>query len=192
MDDKQYKKDQVRRRWILTIFSSKWFSFPWSYKFRNKIYSKHFNFDSDAYIEENVWIRRTHSINGIISAGKGLVLARNTDIDYTGCLEIGNNVAIAEGVKIITHGHDFFNLREDVVSKEKNLFLTNLVIHDNVTIGARSIIMHGVREIGENSVVSAGSVVTKEVPANVVVAGNPAKVIAKLHKGLKIMKTNLT
>jgi len=155
------------------------------------MYSKHFHFNSGAYIEENVWIRRTHSSNGTIQAGKNLVLTRNSDIDYTGSLEIGDNVAIAEGVKILTHGHDFFGLRDDVIVKEKNLFLTKLIIHDNVTIGTRSIIMPGVKEIGENSVVSAGSVVTSMVPANVVVAGNPAKVITKLPKGLKILKSSL-
>lgn len=191
MDIRKYKKEQNKRRWILTIYSSKWFSLPWSYKLRNKMYSKHFNFDSGTYIEENVWIRRTHSMNGTIRAGKNLVLTRNTDIDYTGSLEIGDNVAIAEGVKILTHGHDFFGLRDDVIVKEKNLFLTKLIIHDNVTIGTRSIIMPGVKEIGENSVVSAGSVVTSMVPANVVVAGNPAKVITKLPKGLKILKSSL-
>lgn len=191
MDLKKYKREQTKRRWILTIYSSKWFSFPWSYKMRNKKYSKHFNFDSGAYIEEDVWIRRTHSIDGQISAGKKLVLTRNSDIDYTGDLEIGNNVSIAEGAKILTHGHDFFGLRDDIIPKEKNLFLTKLTIGDNVLIGTKSIIMPGVYEIGDNSIISAGSIVTMKVPANVVVGGNPAKIITKLPPGLKVIKTNI-
>ena len=52
-------------------------------------------------------------------------------------------------------------------------------ICDNVWIGMNAIILKGVT-IGENSVVAAGAVVTKSVPANVVVAGNPAVVIKKL------------
>lgn len=51
-----------------------------------------------------------------------------------------------------------------------------VIIRDNVWIGMNATILKGV-EIGENSVVAAGSVVTKSVPANVVVAGNPAVVV---------------
>ncbi len=52
-------------------------------------------------------------------------------------------------------------------------------ISDNVWIGMNAIILKGVT-IGENSVVAAGSVVSKSVPANVVVAGNPAIVVKQL------------
>lgn len=54
-----------------------------------------------------------------------------------------------------------------------------VIIEDNVWIGMNAIILKGVR-IGENSVVAAGAVVAKSVPANVVVAGNPAKVVKQL------------
>lgn len=54
-----------------------------------------------------------------------------------------------------------------------------VIIHDNVWIGMNATILKGVT-IGENSVVAAGSVVTKPVPANVVVAGNPAAIIRQL------------
>jgi acetyltransferase-like isoleucine patch superfamily enzyme len=52
-------------------------------------------------------------------------------------------------------------------------------IGDNVWIGMNAVILKGVT-IGENSVVAAGSVVTKAVPANVVVAGNPASIMRQL------------
>src|SRR4051812_37192385 len=54
-----------------------------------------------------------------------------------------------------------------------------VIISDNVWIGMNAVILKGV-SIGENSVVAAGAVVTKSVPANVVVAGNPAVVTKKL------------
>ncbi len=53
------------------------------------------------------------------------------------------------------------------------------VIGDNVTVGANAIILGGVR-VGDNVVVGAGSVVVKDVPSNVVVAGNPAQIIKYL------------
>jgi acetyltransferase-like isoleucine patch superfamily enzyme len=55
-----------------------------------------------------------------------------------------------------------------------------VIISDNVWIGMNAIILKGVT-IGENSVVAAGAVVTKSVPANVVVAGNPAVVTKELE-----------
>jgi acetyltransferase-like isoleucine patch superfamily enzyme len=56
-----------------------------------------------------------------------------------------------------------------------------VIISDNVWIGMNAVILKGVT-IGENSVVAAGAVVTKSVPANVVVAGNPAVIIKKLDE----------
>ena len=53
-------------------------------------------------------------------------------------------------------------------------------IHDNVWVGMGAVILKGV-EIGENSVVAAGAIVTKSVPPNVVVAGNPAVVVKQLE-----------
>lgn len=50
------------------------------------------------------------------------------------------------------------------------------MLENNVFIGAHAIILRNVR-VGENSVVSAGAVVSKDVPDNVIVAGNPAKII---------------
>jgi len=61
-------------------------------------------------------------------------------------------------------------INEDDVAKKE------VILEDNVWVGANAIILKGVR-IGKNSVIGAGSVVTKDVPSNVVVAGNPAKIV---------------
>ncbi|MCL2322324.1 MAG: 2,3,4,5-tetrahydropyridine-2,6-dicarboxylate N-acetyltransferase [Oscillospiraceae bacterium] len=63
------------------------------------------------------------------------------------------------------------------------------VIEDNVLIGANSVILEGVR-VGSGSVIAAGSVVTKDVPENVVVAGAPAKIIKEVDDKTK-SKTEL-
>lgn len=57
-----------------------------------------------------------------------------------------------------------------------------VIIKDNVWIGMGAVILKGVT-IGENSVVAAGAIVTKNVPPNVIVAGNPAKVVKELGEG---------
>lgn len=55
-----------------------------------------------------------------------------------------------------------------------------MYIEDRVWIGLGAIILSGVR-VGENSIIAAGAVVTKDVPKNSIVAGNPAKVIKKIE-----------
>jgi maltose O-acetyltransferase len=55
-----------------------------------------------------------------------------------------------------------------------------LVLGKNVFVGAGAIILRNI-EIGDNSIVAAGAVVTKDVPANVVVSGNPASIIKEFE-----------
>ena len=87
-----------------------------------------------------------------------------------GGITVGDNVFIGPKVTLATTGHGISpSLRRTLTSKP-------IVIGDNVWIGANAVVLQGIA-IGENSVVGAGSVVTKDVPANVVVAGNPAKII---------------
>ena len=61
-----------------------------------------------------------------------------------------------------------------------------VILEDNVWIGDSAIVNKGVR-IGKNSIVGAGSVVVKNVPPNVVVAGNPAKIVKELDENEKMI-----
>ena len=63
-------------------------------------------------------------------------------------------------------------------------------IHKNVWIGERSIILKGT-QIGENSIIGAGSVVNGNIPPNSVYAGNPAKEVKKLDEGSFITREEL-
>ena len=95
-------------------------------------------------------------------------------------ITIGNNVKIGGGVCI--YDTDFHSL--DPVIRRSSEDLKNraekpVVIGNDVFIGAKSIILKGVT-IRENSVIGAGSVVTKSVPANQIWAGNPAKFIRSI------------
>ncbi|KAJ3150744.1 hypothetical protein HK101_001945 [Irineochytrium annulatum] len=86
-------------------------------------------------------------------------------------VSIGDNVLFAPNVQVYTAGHPL-DPRLRLAGEE---FAKPIVIKDNVWVGGGAIILPGVT-IGENSCVAAGSVVTKDVPANVLVQGNPARI----------------
>lgn len=95
-------------------------------------------------------------------------------IDPTHCflIEIGNNVTMS--IRVVLMAHD--------ASTKKALGYTKIgkiKIGDNVFIGANSVVLPNVT-IGDNVVIGANSVVTKDVEANTVIAGNPAKVVDTL------------
>lgn len=91
-------------------------------------------------------------------------------------ITIGRHCQIATHVQLLTPWHplDSTPRRDGLESASP------ITIGDNVWIGGGAIVLPGVT-IGDNSVVGAGSVVTKDVPANVVVVGNPARVIKQLE-----------
>lgn len=102
-------------------------------------------------------------------------------------ITIGNNVNIGADCLIIdtdAHPHDYLKRRreyEKEVGVEKYLreiLSAPIVIEDDVWIGARCQILKGVH-IGARSIIAAGSIVTKDVPADCLAAGVPAKVVKK-------------
>ena len=127
--------------------------------------------------------------------GKNVMIDYKTFFRYMGGIKIGNNISINRGcefftsadlgtiidikdnvvfspnVKIYSAGHNYKNLQLPDTSGD-------VTINKYVWIGGNSIILQGVT-IGEGSVVSANSVVTKDIPPYSIVAGMPAKVIKK-------------
>lgn len=91
-----------------------------------------------------------------------------------GPVMIGNNVILAQNVVISALNHKF----EDVLMtiNQQGVKTDQIIIEDNVWIGANSSVLAGVH-IGEHVVVGAGSVVTKDIPPFSVVVGNPARIL---------------
>lgn len=110
--------------------------------------------------------------NAILEFGDKTYINHDVEIRCREHISIGDNCAIAYGVLI--QDSDYHTMyREDGSPKPQT---KPIIISDNVWIGARAIILKGVT-IGNGAIIAAGAVVTKDVPAHSVVAGNPAKVI---------------
>lgn len=136
------------------------------------------------YLFDEVWLEDYKKLG--MKIGDNCSIQAGVTFDYSFCwlIKIGNNVTIGPEAYILAH---------DASTKEKLNFskVGSITIEDNVFIGARALIMPGVT-IGKNSIVAAGSIVTKTVPENSIVAGNPAKVITStfeyIEKNKKLFK----
>lgn len=100
-------------------------------------------------------------------------------------VEIGNNVLIASKVFItdLEHGSYIGNMNDSIpytIVKDRPLSSKHVKIEDNVWIGELVSVLPGVT-IGENSIIGANSVVTKNIPANSIAVGNPARVVKKYN-----------
>ncbi len=108
---------------------------------------------------------------GQITFGENVFINHSFTAMSIGGIDIGNNVQIGPHVTIVTDNHDLTN--------RYVLRCKKVVIGDNAWIGAGVTIMPGVH-VGENVVIAGGAVVTKDVPANTIAGGNPARVIKNI------------
>ncbi len=113
--------------------------------------------------------------------GYNIRLGKNVFVNYNCCIldvstvSIGDNAMFGPNVQIYTATHPLaYKLRNSGVEYAKPI-----VIGDNVWIGGHSVICPGVT-IGNNVVIGAGSVVTKDFPDDVCIAGNPARIIKSI------------
>lgn len=109
-----------------------------------------------------------------IDRGAQLHLGKNIYVNHSltavtvGGITIEDEVMIGPGVSLLTANHDFYN--------HQILYVAPIYIKKHAWIGAQAIILPGVT-IGENAVIAAGAVVTKDVAANTVIGGNPGRVL---------------
>jgi acetyltransferase-like isoleucine patch superfamily enzyme len=120
--------------------------------------------------------------------GKGSEIILGDDVGMSGCsltaqrrIVIGNRVLVGVGALIVdTDAHP---LTPEDRAAQRPAAAAPIEIGDDVFIGARAIVLKGVK-IGTGAVVGAGAVVSKDVPARAIVAGNPARVVGEVRSAV--------
>lgn len=120
-----------------------------------------------------------------LTVGKGFVMQEEVLIDSSHCwhITIGDDVTLAPRVHILAHD----------ASTKRHLGYTRIgrvSIGDRVFVGTSTIILPGVT-IGSNVIIGAGSIVTQDIPSNVVATGNPAKILCSLEDFLARRKEEM-
>ncbi|EHQ91831.1 acyltransferase [Desulfosporosinus youngiae] len=103
---------------------------------------------------------------------------------YSRLIRFHNNIMVASNVTFLTHDVTHNMLNKAFPDNKFTEKIGCIEIMDNVFIGANSTILYNIR-IGPDAIVAAGSVVTKDVPENTVVGGNPARVIGTFDDYVK-------
>ncbi|MEN7551535.1 sugar O-acetyltransferase [Rapidithrix thailandica] len=138
-------------------------------------------------VEQGVWIEAPFycDYGEHISIGKNTFVNTNCMFLDNNKITIGDNVLIGPYVQIYTAGHPLKaekRIRHEEAGEENASYLTftkPVSIGNNSWVGGNTVIMPGVR-IGQNVTIGAGSVVTKDIPDDVLAFGNPCKVIRAL------------
>lgn len=123
------------------------------------------------------WSLEHQAIYAGVKMGKNNFIASHFWSSEPYLITVGSHCQITAGVKFFTHGGGGavrkFIPKFDAFGK--------ITIGDYVYIGSNSLIMPGVT-IGDNILIAAGSVVTKSIPSNVVVGGNPARIVCSIEE----------
>lgn len=147
--------------------------------FFQKVYIKFFIKTSFAYA------RHLKKKGFLQSQGENCYIAKSANIPDPYLVTIGNNVWITAGCHIL--GHDASVIMINVMKKRHFDGVGSIMIGDNCFLGNNVIILPGTK-IGSNTIVGAGSLVTKDIPDGSVWAGNPARHICSLEDYIEKIK----
>ncbi len=165
---------------LFLLFSTEFFSLRFLRSARWALYRKTYQ-QKTLYVGSHVKIHSAHkSKYSYLKVGSRCKISDYVYIDYSGGVNIKNNVSISEGAKIYTHDHDIRG--DDIDWQNNNIVFSALDIEDYVWIGASSIILPSVSKIGRGSVIAAGAVLTKDAEPLGIYAGNPAKKVGIRHE----------
>lgn len=170
------------------------------YKIRNKIKSETNNFfigknatilnPSCLYLKDNAGINNNCFIGPVIEyegtkyspiiiIGRNTWLGKNCSIAAINKVIVGNNVLFAGYVHITDHSHGYEDINRPI-KNQKLISKGPVIIEDDCWLGFSCEILSGVH-IGKHSIVAARAVVTKDVPAYCIVAGNPARIVKQYN-----------
>jgi acetyltransferase-like isoleucine patch superfamily enzyme len=124
-----------------------------------------------------VWIGDGTKIRcheGVVEIGPKTVMGQECTISAFQRVRIGEQCVIADRAMFIDFDHGVVEVERSI--REQGIYKRDVEVGSNVWIGYGACILRGVR-VGDNSIVGTNSVVTRDVPANAVVAGIPARVI---------------
>lgn len=171
-----WQKDfRENRRFLKKYSNIKYETVPLRYE-RNRKYTERYHAGQNLVVEYDVHLSRQHYLEGSIKIGNNVILAKHATIDYSGFIEIGDDVSISDGAIIETHSHFGYTIKGT-----KNPQQTKLTIENGVVIGARSIILETCNKIGHYARIGAGTVVRQNIPPYALVVGNPARIIGFLR-----------
>lgn len=151
------------------------FSWPILKKVRNFFYKGYLD-TTDLHVDDFVRIGPAHlTKESFLKVGSGLRASRNSEIDSSGGLTIGDRVTFSEDAKVYTHDHVINGGKVDW--RKNGLKLSSLEIKSDAWIGAGAIILPSVNSIGYGAVIGSGAVVINDIPDLAIAVGNPAKVV---------------
>lgn len=113
---------------------------------------------------------------GVISIGAKSVLGQECTLSCYQRIEIGRECIIADRTMMIDFDHGVFEVERPI--REQGIYKRDVRVGHNVWIGYGACLLRGVA-VGDNSIVGTSAVVTRDVPANAVVGGSPARLIRK-------------
>ncbi|HMJ74651.1 MAG TPA: DapH/DapD/GlmU-related protein, partial [Iamia sp.] len=117
-------------------------------------------------------VRSDHGLS--IRVGRNVFINHGCTLNDIGGIDIGDDVMLGPNVSLLTSGHPL-----DPATRRSAITAAPIRLGRNVWVGAAAVVLQGVT-IGDDSVVGAGSVVTRDVPAGVLVAGSPARQVRSL------------
>lgn len=117
--------------------------------------------------------------NGKIIFGNNVSINKGFSIVARKMIKFGNDIMIGPNVMIYDHDHCYY--KKNINFNKQGYKTSSISIGNNVWIGSNVFIAKGVK-IGNNVVIAASSVITKDIPGNSLVAGNPFAIIKKLNE----------
>ncbi len=166
---------EALRRFLQMIFGIQLFNMPGLVWLRRIAFWSAFKIGKRPLIEDRVCLYHAHRSGGKIRIGDHVLLARGVSIDFTGDVTVEDEVWFSIGSTVLTHVHPLTAARTS--GKQKDVTASGVVFKKRCWIGANATILPQVNYVGEDAVVGAGAVVTKDVPDRAIVAGNPARVL---------------